>query len=149
MLKADRTLRQKMGPRSPVFSGTVAAGFTLFRNSIAAVCADGTLVPAGSTGTPSAPVAILGLARHMQINTANFPGTGPGVGGGTAVECLTGCYALPFSDTAPTWADKGKPVYAVDDETVSLTQTPGSGTARLQVGVFAGIDADGTPYTEI
>ena len=149
MLSADRTLRMKMGPRRAMFAGTAAVGFAIYRGAIAAVCTDGTLVPAASANTPSPIAAILGIARHQQINTTNFPGVGAFVGSVTPVECETGCFALPFVETAPTWANKGQPVYAVDDESVSLTETPSGGTARLQVGTFAGLDADGTAYTEI
>ena len=148
MLTADRTLLRKMGPRRAMFAGPVAAGAALFRGSIAAVCPDGTLVPAGTQSPLFAPVAILGIAKHQQLSTSGGLVTGDFVGSSTAVECETGCFALPF-DTAPSWANKGQPVYAVDDQTVSLTQTPSGGTARLQVGVLAGLDVDGTPYVEI
>lgn len=148
MLNADRALKTKLAPRGVEFGGYVAAGFVLYRGSITAVCADGTLVPAGAVNTPSPLAAILGIAQHQQINTAHFPAQGAFVGPKGPVNALRGVYALPF-DAAPTWADKGKPVYAIDDETVSLTQTSSGGTARLQVGTLAGIDVDGTPYTEI
>lgn len=148
MLTADRTLLRKMGPRRAMFAGPVAAGAILFRGSIAAVCADGTLVPAGTQNTSSASVAILGIAKHQQLPASGGLLMGTFVGSSTAVECETGCFALPF-DVPPSWANYGQPVYAVDDQTVSLTQTPSGGTARLQVGVLAGIDADGTPYVEI
>jgi len=147
-LVADRALDRLATPsRTPEFGGTVASGYTLYRGSIAVVCADGTLVPAGSANTPSAMVAVLGIAEHQQINTANFPGIGSFVGGGTSVKCERGSFALPF-DAAPTWANFGAPVYAVDDQTVSLTQTPSGGSARLQVGVLIGFVGT-VPYVEI
>lgn len=148
-LTADRKLdRLATVPRTPEFGGLVATGYTLWRGSIVVVCADGTLVPAGATGTPSAPVAVLGMAEHQQINTPNFPGMGRFVGGATAVKCEKGAWALPF-DANPTWANVNAPVYAVDDETVSLTQTPNGGSARLLVGTLIGFDLDGVPYVEI
>ncbi|MFT8422074.1 MAG: hypothetical protein ABF479_17425 [Gluconacetobacter sp.] len=148
-LTADRKLdRLATVPRTPEFGGVVAAGYALWRGSIAAVCADGTLVPAGATGTPSAPVGVLGLAEHQQINTPNFPGMGQFVGGATPVKCEKGAWALPF-DVAPSWANLNAPVYAVDDQTVSLTQTPEGASARLLVGTLIGFDLGGTPYVEI
>ncbi|WP_308719196.1 hypothetical protein [Komagataeibacter xylinus] len=147
MLSADRVLKYKMGPVAVEFAQPVAAGCSVFRGSITAVCQDGTLVQAGAAAPPSPMVGILGIAQHQQINTAGAPGTDAFYGGGT-VRCRKGTWALPF-DVAPTWADFDKPVYAVDDETVSLTQTPEGGTARLLVGTLCGLDADGTPYVEI
>ncbi|GAB6968393.1 hypothetical protein JCM25156A_24310 [Komagataeibacter kakiaceti JCM 25156] len=55
---------------------------------------------------------------------------------------------MPF-DTAPTWANVGATVYAIDDETVSLTETPEGGTARLQVGTLSGLDENGVPFVLI
>ncbi|OUI98099.1 hypothetical protein [Acetobacter cibinongensis] len=147
MLKTDRVLTQKQCATGPVFGGNVAAGFAVKRGSIAAFCQDGTLVPAGSANTPSAIVAIGGICGHGQDNTGTSNTYGATTGPGP-VDMLNGCWALPF-DAAPTWADKGKPVYAVDDETVSLTEAPASGTARLQVGTLAGLETDGTPYVLI
>jgi len=149
-LSADRALdRLATSPRTPEFGGTVAAGFTVYRGSIAVVCADGTIVPAGSVNTPATMVAVLGIAEHQQINAANFPGVGAFVGGSNPVKCEKGAWALPF-DTAPTWANLNAPVYAIDDQTVSLTETPSGGSARLQVGTLIGFDfSTGTPYVEI
>ena len=115
------------------------------------VCSDGTLIPAGATPTASGvtAIAVLGLAEHQQNNTGAIPNViGPFIGGATAVKCEKGAWALPF-DTAPSWASVGAPVYAVDDQTVSLTQTPSGGSARLQVGTLAGLDLNGVPFVEI
>ncbi|MBM9400374.1 hypothetical protein JUN65_02040 [Gluconacetobacter azotocaptans] len=147
MLASDRALGRLAVLPGPTFGHSVAAGFTVHRGSIVAVCQDSTIVPAGSTGTPSPLVAIVGLSPRLQINTGTFPGVGENVGPGP-VTPEKGCWALPF-DAAPTWANVGAPVYAIDDETVSLTETPEGGTARLQVGTLAGLDVDGTPYVLI
>lgn len=147
-LTADRNLNMLTGPTGPQWSAPVAAGFRIWRGSIVAVCLDGTIVPAAAANTPSAQKAILGLASHLQDNTgANSMLVGSFIGAGN-VRVLRGTWGLPF-DVAPTWAAYLQPVYAIDDQTVSLTQTPQGGTPRLQVGLFAGLQADGTPYVTI
>lgn len=147
MLTADRTLTRRRTALLAEFAAPVATGCAVYRGSIAAVCQDGTLVQAGIAAPPSPIVGVLGIAAHQQINLANAPSTdgfyGPGM-----VHCERGAWALPF-DVAPTWANLDAAVYAVDDETVSLTQTPEGGTARVKVGTLTGFDLDGTPYVQI
>lgn len=147
MLTDDRALTRIPCGHGPEFAHPVAAGMRVFRGSISAACQDGTIVQAGTAAPPSPIVACAGIARHAQDNTgtSNVYGEHTGAGG---VWCERGTWALPF-DVAPTWANFGAPVYAVDDETVSLTQTPEGGAARMQVGTFAGIDMQGTPWTYI
>lgn len=146
-LTKDRVLPEKKVSHAPEFPLTVAAGSRVFRGSICLVCKDGSVVPAGTAAPPSPVVACAGIARHAQDNTGTSSVVGAQVGAGP-LWCEKSCYGLPF-DTAPTWADVNKPVYAVDDETVSLTKTPSSGSARLQVGTLSGLEADGTPYVLI
>lgn len=145
MLTDDRTLVRIPCGHGPEFGLPVAAGMKVFRGSIAAVCQNGTLAQAGAAAPPSPIVAIAGIARHGQDNTGASNTFGEHSGAGN-VWCERGTWALPF-DVAPAWADVNKPVYAVDDETVSLTQTPEGGSARMQVGTFAGLDAQGTAWT--
>lgn len=162
-LNRDRTVDEKAVPHAPEFGHGVAAGFRVYRGSIVAVCAGGTIVPAGSTGIPSQPVAIVGLARQFKDNSQAGSVLNGDMAGPHPIWVKKGCYALPF-DTAPTWADLGKPVYAVDDESVSLSAggaapVVSGGTAsepastasstRLQVGTLAGLELDGTPYVLI
>ncbi|GBQ08929.1 hypothetical protein [Saccharibacter floricola] len=171
-LKQDRAVEEKLVPHAPEFGHRVAKGFRVYRGSLVAVCADGTIVPAGVTDTPSAPVAIVGLARQFKDHSAAgsmFNGDRVGT---HPIWVKKGCYALPF-DTAPSWANVGQPVYAIDDETVSLSARSGtvaaaadaapfgstissdapasmpSSTARLSVGTLAGFEVDGTPYVLI
>lgn len=143
-LSKDRTLPEKKVSHAPEFPLSVAAGYRVFRGSLCIVCKDGSVVPAGTAAPPSPVVASAGVARHAQDNTGTSAVMSAQVGPGP-LWCEKGCFGVPF-DTAPTWADVGKPVYAVDDETVSLTKTPVSGSARLQVGTLSGLEADGTPY---
>lgn len=137
MLAADRVIPERKIAPGPEFPHMVAAGFRLFRNSITAVCADGTVVPAGSATTQYDNTGAAGLVPDID--------TAPGV------WIRKGCWALPF-DVAPTWANVNAPVYAVDDETVTLTENAGTEAApanRLQVGTLAGLESDGTPYVLI
>lgn len=147
MLTTDRVLDQKQCSTGPVFGGSVANGFAVKKGSIAGICQDGTIVPAGTANPPTPIVAIGGICDRGQDNTGTSNTYGASTGPGP-VDMLNGCWALPF-DVAPTWAAKGKPVYAVDDETVSLTETPDGGAARLQVGTLAGLETNGTPYVLI
>lgn len=150
MLAADRIIPERKIAPGPEFPHMVAAGFRLFRNSITAVCADGTVVPAGSANTPSPLVAIVGMATTQYDNTG-AAGLVPDIDTAPGVWIRKGCWALPF-DVAPTWANVNAPVYAVDDETVTLTENAGTEPApanRLQVGTLAGLESDGTPYVLI
>lgn len=146
-LTKDRVLPEKKISHAPEFPLTVAAGTRVFRGSICLVCQDGTVVAAGTAAPPSPVVACAGIARHAQDNTGTSTvmsaQTGPG-----PLWCEKSCFGLPF-DAPPTWANIKQPVYAVDDETVSLTETPASGAARIQVGTLAGLEADGTAYVLI
>lgn len=168
-LKQDRAIDEKIVPHGPEFGHSVADGFRVYRGSLVAVCANGTIVPAGATNAPSAPVAIVGIARQFKDNSEAGSMFNGDMVGRHPIWVKKGCYALPF-DTAPSWANVGKPVYAVDDETVSLspsdkpatppTSTPSSDastspsassspTSRLHVGTLAGFESDGTPYVLI
>lgn len=135
-LKNDRVIDEKHGALSPQFGFTVAPGHTVYRHAICAVCQEGHIVPAGAKDSASVIVAVAGIARHQQSDRD------PGY-----VDCMKACFALPF-DTAPSWADVGKPVYAIDDETVTLTETSSDGK-RLRVGSLAGIEIDGTPFVTV
>lgn len=149
MLKADRALVRADGPRQRPFGLPVAAGLTVYRGSIAVVFSDGTIAPAG-TATPSGlTVATVspGIVRHFQSNVPN-PQVMSGQFGPGMVELDRGAWALPF-DTAPTWDKLGEPVYAIDDETVSLTKAASDGSTRVQVGTFAGLDEAGTPFVTL
>lgn len=160
-LTRDRGVPEKQVPHSAEFGHSVASGFRVYRGSIVAVCQDGTIVPAGTTRpTPTPVVAVVGIARQLKDN-ADLTGIVQGDSYGShPIGVERGCFALPF-DIAPTWADVGKPVYAVDDETVSLSSTgaaPASGTegtsapaaaTRLQVGTLAGLEPDGTAFVTI
>ncbi|MXV43913.1 hypothetical protein GS501_02450 [Saccharibacter sp. 17.LH.SD] len=153
-LKSDRPVSEKNVPHGPEFGHSVASGFRVYRGSLVAVCADGTIVPAGSTNTPSPPVAIVGIARQFKDNSPAGSTLNGDMVGPHPIWVKKGCFALPF-DTAPSWANVNQPVYAIDDETVSLSHEgsssgeSSSSGSRLQVGTLAGFETNGTPYVLI
>lgn len=148
-LSADRIVNHRQS--IPVEYGyMVQAGAHVYRGSIVALCSDYTLIPAGSVGAPVA-VAIVGIAARQQI------GGPPPVGAvqsslnsQTAVKCRKGSFQLPF-DAPPPASAIGTPVYAIDDQTVSLSNGASGGGAatHLQVGVLEGFDERGNPWTKI
>lgn len=144
-LSADRKIDWRLSPRRIGFAYPVAAGYRVFRNSLVTILQNGTLVPAGTASPPSPAVRVEGLAEHMQDNTATGTMLPPEIAGPAPVLCNKGSFALPF-DVAPTAAALGAPVYAIDDQTVSLSSNSG---ARLQAGVLDGFDTNGTPYVLI
>lgn len=147
-LSADRALDMMTGPVLPQFEYGVHAGYRVYRNSLVWLLADGSIVPAGIASPPAAAVKVVGLADHLQDNTGMLPTPiGSGLSGPGPVRCLRGCWALPF-DTAPGYASVGASVYALDDQTVTLT-APSSGAATLAVGVLEGFDLDGRPFVQI
>ena len=151
MLTSDRVLRElAQQPVKPEWACRPAANVTIYRGAIVAVCQDGTIVPAGAAApaTPASPlVQIMGIADHQHNNPPGCPGTGL-CGGPHPVRGRRRPVALPF-DVLPTWASVGKPVYAVDDQTVTLTQAASANVNRLQVGVLSGFDLDGTPFVAL
>ncbi|NHO33323.1 hypothetical protein [Acetobacter fallax] len=146
-LTSDSSYLEKRVPHGPEFPHVVAAGVKTFRGSICLVCQDGTIVLPQTENPPSPVVAVVGLADR-QLDATATAGLAPAVGGEPPLWPKKGCWALPF-DTAPTWADYGKPAYAVDDAQVSLTETPSGGSARLPVGTIAGFDEAGNAFVLI
>lgn len=112
------------------FGYPAGSGVRIFRKSIVALLATGMAVPAGTANA----VSIVGLAEG---NVDNRDGTD----GDLNVEALRGCFGFIF---AADEADIGRPVYAVDDQTLSFD---GSG-GRLMVGTIAGI-GDGRTWIDI
>lgn len=156
MLNADRALVRLMAARAPLFGHMVAAGFVVYRGSITALLSDGTVIPAGVAAPAGLTViANIGIASQQQNNLPNQNVISPNYGPGP-VEVERGTWDLPF-DTAPSWANYGASVYAIDDQTVSLSDgsspasgnTPAVAATRLKIGVLAGFDERGTPFVTI
>jgi len=147
-LSEDRILKRLASENGPGFPGSLASGVIIYRGAIVGAASDGTLAPAGTSTVTLTRIA--GISpRHMD-NSGNTSIVGPSVGSGPIVP-EHGYFALPF-DSAPTEASINAAVYAVDDETVSLTESTTDGTTtvtRLQVGTLAGFDGTGTPYVKI
>ena len=138
-LSADRKLdvREKV----PVeFGYYVGSGFVVYRGSIVQIRADFTIVPAGSAGG----LVSVGIAERMQDNTA-YTGFTSSLRQPMAVRCRRGSWQLPF-DAAPGAASIGAAVYAIDDQTVSLSSNSG---AHLQCGLLEGFDERGNPWVKI
>ncbi|GAB0119474.1 hypothetical protein [Acidisoma sp. 7E03] len=142
-LAADRVLDFRAVAPHGRYGYAVQAGFKVYRGSIVALCGDKTIVPAGAASPNPAAVKVVGVASHQQDNTSGaLPGAWSGSG---LVEVYRGWIALPF-DAAPAGTNIGAPVYAVDDQTVSLSS---SSNTRLQVGVLDGFDELGNPIVLI
>ena len=80
----------------------------------------------------------------MQDNTA-YAGFTSSLRQAMAVRCRRGTFKLPF-DVPPGAASINAPVYAVDDQTVSLSS---NGGAHLQCGLLEGFDEKGNPWVKI
>lgn len=106
----------------------------IFAKTLVAVTAAGFAVPAGTAGA----VAVVGVARHHADNRDGADGAG-------SLRCDRSlAYDFAF-DAAPTFANIGAAVYAVDDVTVSLSSNSG---ARLKVGTLDGIEG-GIAWTRV
>jgi hypothetical protein len=106
----------------------------IFSRTLVAVTATGLAVPGGTAGA----VAIVGVAAHHADNRF-----GPDADGKIRVDREV--FTFAFSGTAPTFANIGASVYAVDDNTVSLDSSAG---VRLKAGTLDGIE-DGTPWIRV
>ncbi|WP_054310507.1 hypothetical protein [Mesorhizobium sp. 1M-11] len=112
------------------FGYPAKAGVRLFRGTFAALTLAGLCVPAGTAGA----VAIAGVVESHVDNRE-------GADGDLHVEAQRGCFGVVF---AATFADIGRQVFAVDDQSLSFD---GSG-GRLLVGTVAGI-GDGRTWIDI
>ncbi|PCI03855.1 MAG: hypothetical protein COB78_05735 [Hyphomicrobiales bacterium] len=105
----------------------VYTGIKHYGRSIVAINANGQSVPAGHADE----VCLMGLAEDHADNTN-------GATGDKTVQCLRGVRRYPV--VGADQSDIGSPVYALDDNTLQLTNAGG----ELQLGVLEAIDADGT-----
>lgn len=112
----------------------VKGGTRIYAGTLVALTASGFAVPAGHTDAK----VIVGVSAHHADNRDGFDDDGH-----IRVQ-KDRTWRLAF-DAAPTVTDIGKPVYAVDDDTVSLSDGSGS---RLQVGTLDGIE-NGIGWTKV
>jgi hypothetical protein len=119
--RADGTIRR----------GAVAAATTIFAGAMVMMDGSGNLVE-GQTATG---LIGLGRANERADNSA-------GAAGDLSVDYETGVFRYANSAGADeiTDADRGQPCYAVDDQTVALTD--GTGT-RSPAGLVDHVDAQG------
>lgn len=141
MLTNDRPLQYKQAT-TPEFGYPVQAGSRVYRGGMVALCDDGTIVPAG-TAVPTSPIAaVIGIAEHIQDNSIT-PTLPAGLSGSNRVRVRRGCFPLPF-DAAPPFSAINATVYAIDDQTVTLTQG-----AHLAVGKLVGFDENNNPWVQV
>ena len=91
----------------------VKAATRIFQGTIAALTTAGYLRPAAAANTTD---KIVGLASDEADNR-------DGANGDLKLDVLLGLFEVAYSGTAPTIADIGKPLYVVDDQTVTLDPT--------------------------
>lgn len=120
----DRMVAQRDGRR---YGYPVKGATRIFARTLVGVTAAGLAVPAGTMGA----VVIVGFAAHHADNRF-----GPDADG--IVNAERGVLPFAFAGTAPTPANIGATVYAVDDETVSLDSSSGT---RLAAGKLDGIES--------
>jgi hypothetical protein len=116
-------------PLPPKRTAPIAASTIIYAGAIVALNSSGYAVPYSTTGSC---IQILGRAAHQVNNsTAGWNYLGGSAGAGQ-VEIDVGCFALNiYTDSTITFANNGAPLYAVDDNNVSLFD--GGGT-RLFAG---------------
>lgn len=123
----------------PIMYAGVAANLLLFAGAMIALDASGNMVKPDAAGA----VQIVGVNRKVLYNRTTDPSGG--AAGAVVGEYEIGVFPMYINTdggaiTAAT--PKGTIVYAVDDQTVSLSSSAGT---RLPAGSFVGIDAFGNP----
>jgi hypothetical protein len=119
----DQTIAWRDGE---AYSAPVKALVIIYARTLVALTVDGYAVPAGHADA----VVIAGISGHHADNTNGFDGDGE-----VRIEKRR-AFELAF-DAPPAIADIGKPVYAIDNNTVSLSDAEGS---RLKAGTLDGIE---------
>lgn len=92
---------------------SVKAATRIFQGTLLALATTGFVRPAAAANTTD---KIVGLAESEADNR-------DGANGDISINGVFGIYELAYSGTAPTIADVGKPLYVVDDQTVTLDPT--------------------------
>lgn len=122
----DLDIPQRMPVVGSSYGYGVKGGIRIFRKSIVGITAGKLAVPASTAGC----VALIGLAENHVDNR-------DGADGAVPVNLLKGVFKMPFAAAVP--ADIGSPVYALDDQTLQLTNANGA----LRLGSIEAIDAEG------
>jgi len=124
-LTQDRDTPRRDGQ---TFMPLVAADTRIFAGSIVGMTATGHAVPAGGSDA----VGILGVAAEG-VDNRNDPE------GARFIAVRRGVFAFKQSGQAITKGHYGKPVTAIDDETVALV----TDAAQLVAGVIRDVNSDG------
>ncbi len=144
-LAADRNTQERL---SEVFEFPIRAGVVIFRGALVAINAAGeALRPQDAGATQIAGVAHTGSADFV-AGGASAPGqfpTGGLVGAGPAPfvrlrRKRSFCFANSAGPDLIAAVNWGATAYAVDDQTVALTNNGGT---RLPVGTIRGVDQFG------
>lgn len=127
-LSADRITPER---KHFLLSLGVAAGAVIYSGALVAMDTDGYLVPAGTAVTET----VLGRANDFRDNTG-------GADGDLECEVAVGVFQWENSAAADEIlsSDRGKACYAVDDQTVALTD---NNAARALAGMVVSVDSDG------
>lgn len=128
MAKKDLNVPQRVP--GDCFGYPVAANTRIFGRALVALTAAGLAVPVGATDG----IAFAGIAKESIDNLA-------GGDGEKTVTVLRDVRGFVFDATA---SDLNKPVYATDDETLTLT----AGGNAMRVGVIVGI-GDGRVWVNL
>lgn len=118
---------QRKRRSNDIWSLPVLAGVLIFQGAAVGVTAAREMVPAGHASA----VKLIGVARERYDNRTGATGAIWGTAEKTTFQAAI---------TGATPAVIGNPVYAVDDNTFTMTNSG----ALLVVGTLAGVDADGT-----
>jgi hypothetical protein len=128
-LAADRTTKTRSGERMTL---PVAGSTKIFAGSMVGLGSDGYARPGRATSTDQ----IVGIAEQQVDNSG-------GDDGDLNVEVLrrvTGCFGNSSSGDAVTLTERGKTVFAVDDQTVAKTNSSG---ARPAAGKVIDVTSEG------
>ncbi len=122
-LTGDRPLvKRHFGDRNFPVAGNVC----LYENAMVALTTGGLLRPAGLAGTD----VVVGVAKRRYDNRGGAPNA---ISAEVESDSVRPMFNSAGGDTI-TLTDIGKPCYAVDDQTVALTD--GGGGARAQAGII-------------
>lgn len=140
-LAKDRKTAQYGSPDEVVpglLSFPVAAATTIYGGSLVATNASGYAVPASASNA----LKLWGRAEQQVVNTT---AAGYGTAGALNVTVKPGVFAFAASGSI-TIADVGKACYAVDDQTISLTDGAG---LYPYAGVIFGVAPSGEIYVGV
>ena len=122
----DLDIPRRMPVSSSSYGYPAKAGVRIFKRAIVGITAAKLAVPAGTAEC----VALIGLATMSVDNRT-------GADGVEQVQADKGVFRMPFATATP--ADIGSAVYALDDQTLQLTNANGA----LRLGIIEAIDAEG------